>query len=151
MFSRARCKAVSVHAAVLIVGVGALCLLVVKIQERKEFIGNMDQKSGFRCRFTLASSWKRDGDVSLSISGLQTGGSRDVFTPPENPLWQWINRRMLHKSSPSPFETYYLDAIANSFGDDFHLVEVYPEFTAKGTMDAIIASFEVYHLNKSGT
>ena len=131
MSSRARRKAVSVYAAVLVAGVGTLCLLVVKIQERQEFIGNMDQKSGFRCRFTLASSWKRDGTTSLS--GLQSGGSRDLFTPPENPLWEWINRRMLHKSSPSPFETYYLDAIANSFGDDSHLVEGYPEFTAKST------------------
>jgi hypothetical protein len=96
---------------VLMVGGLALSGFVRKAQERQEFVGPVDPATGYRCRFTLATEWKRDGNT---------------FTAPL-PIYQRINRFLFHRPTDDP-PTIWLDRFSvKEHSGRFSLVDEYPE------------------------
>ncbi len=92
---RACWKLLVVLAAVLVMGVVS-CLLISKVHERKEFVGNIDEASGYRCRFSLASSWRVTGrNIALSLGVLDNA----TFKPARSPIREWIDRVLLHRQT----------------------------------------------------
>jgi len=94
---RPRWKLIATLFVGVVAGTVALCLLIGKAQGRKEFVGNVDPTSGYRCRFTLASSWRvsaRDIDISPGVL------DNAVFKPvPQNPIKAWMDRVLLHREA----------------------------------------------------
>jgi hypothetical protein len=96
MSKRLRWKSVIAFAVILVVSVIALCLLASKTPERKGFVGNMEPESGYRCRFTLSSSWRVTGrDIALSPGVLDNA----TFKPARSPIREWIDRVLLHRQT----------------------------------------------------
>ena len=74
-------KTLVVLAFVLGAWAAIFCLALSKTHERQEFIGNVDPKTGYRCRFTLSSDWQRKKLLSRV-------GEVWLFTPPLNTIRQ---------------------------------------------------------------
>ncbi|MCW3100600.1 MAG: hypothetical protein JWL77_6218 [Chthonomonadaceae bacterium] len=124
MRSRTRWKFFGILAAVVVLGAVGLCLWESKPPRRKEFIGQVDPVSGYRCRFTLSSEWREDkpekGSDLLSI---------DYFCPPvPNLIHAWIANHLLHQVVPSATEpTINLLAPRISAVHVFKIQAGYPE------------------------
>jgi len=85
--------------AVLLIGLIGF-LWMRKMQERQEFVSNVDAATGYQCRFTVDADWKierappsRQGDIQVEVAR---------FDPlPPGPIHQWINDRILHRAPRS--------------------------------------------------
>ena len=131
MSKRARWKAFAALAAVLVVAVVALCLFIGKARERKEYVSQMDPRSGYRCHFTLSSDWRKG---SWSPSALY-GRTQELdyiksFVPtPPNPIMSWIATHLFHQAGISvlPPSILLLSLKANEMKYYFRVQAGYPE------------------------
>jgi len=81
--------------ALVIVVIGAV--VTGKMKERKEFIGRLDQATGYRCRFTLAPNWQR-----VNLAQDTQWISQENFSPsPPNPIRAWITTHLFHQAVSS--------------------------------------------------
>jgi len=133
MFKRARWKPLVVLAALVAVGMIAFCLFMKNAQERKEFVGNVDSRSGYRCRFTLSPSWRVSAsDIDTSPGVLDNA----VFNPvPQSPIRAWIDRTLLHRQAarqPMIGLTTVTTKEAENYSA-FHFQAGYPEMTLGST------------------
>ena len=126
MPSRSRWKLFSALAAVLVVGVAALCLLVDKACERKEFVGKAEPLSGLRFRFTLSADWKQ---AHLNNGPLPVGESQSFILPPSL-IRQWIASPILHGSFFNRLRIDLLAGPVNVFNGSVQIVDGYPEVSA---------------------
>ncbi|MCW3095800.1 MAG: hypothetical protein JWL77_1418 [Chthonomonadaceae bacterium] len=94
MPSRSRRKPLPVLATALVMGVVGLWLWIGKTNERKEFVGNIDPASGYRCRFTISPSWKRKNrDFGMEPWSLT---EYDSFIVPPSPIRQWVDSKLIY-------------------------------------------------------
>lgn len=84
-------------AAVLLVG-SAGFLWMRKMQERKEFVSDVEPATGYRCRFTIGVGWKHNREDRRFVGSWDVGMPPDRFSStPSNPLLQWITGHLLHR------------------------------------------------------
>jgi hypothetical protein len=81
-------KALSVMAAIIAVSAVALCLPFGK-GGQKEFVGCVYPGTGYRCRFALSSSWKRE-HITLETLDWMWREEDSFVASSENPIWHWI-------------------------------------------------------------
>jgi hypothetical protein len=116
--------AVAGLAAVLVVVVIAAWVSLRRPQERKEFVGQVDPATGYRCRFLLSTAWKPQ-DISFD----EKLPPDIAFTLTPSPIRQWINTRLLHKAAPYPLMIQLTRLRThNKNKSAWHIVEGYPEY-----------------------
>jgi hypothetical protein len=130
MSNRARWKPLATLAIVLIVGVVGLWLAVSKMHERNE-CGSIDPVSGYQCRFTLSSDWKRD-------TQMPEIPRTEFFSPSPIPLRLWIDSHILHRPSPQSLTILLSDGSLKKVSGTTHLVAGYPEM-----IPASLASWDI--------
>ena len=121
-----RWKTLVALAAVAVVGIVAACLLICKAQERKEFVGSVDPVSGYRCRFTLSSAWRKyDGLIDCYPPEVE---EEDLFLPaPRNPMMSWIALRLFHHVFPPANSPTIALMRLQPNTQRFHVRDGYPE------------------------
>ena len=98
MFMRGRWKPLTTLFTVPGLGIVATCLVISQAHERKEFVGQVDPVSGYRCRFTVASDYQHREGV-LQKDALQ---NTSIFTSiPPNPIRYYLQTEWLHLSPPA--------------------------------------------------
>jgi len=125
MSRRRRWQPLVVLTTVVVVGIVATCLLICKVQERRDFVGRVDTLSGYRCRFTLSSAWRQYDGPSQDDLGILS--QEDSFCPPPpNPITAWIAVHLLHKVLPPETPTIALMMVRPN-STMFHVRDGYPE------------------------
>jgi hypothetical protein len=107
-------------------GVVGICLFVWKAQKRTEYVGPVDPKSGYRCRFTLAPGWSKDDKTNGGY--LPEGEVVEAYFRPSqpNPIAAWITVHLLHRQLPSRDEQTLTVARLPDIAGTFPLRNGYP-------------------------
>jgi len=127
MPERVRKKPLVIFAAVLAVGVVASGLLLGKMRERTDFIGNADPVSGYRCRFTVSLDWK-EGEEATDVNSDLVNVSFNAPAP--SPIRTWIESHLLHRPASLTFDQGRILITNSSLKEadsPYHLVGGYPE------------------------
>jgi len=103
MSKRSQWKSLSLL-AVVVVNVAALCLLVGKARERREFVGPVDN-AGYRYRFTVSSAWKNDALEQWDFMCVPKP-ELSLSSPAPDPVRLWINAHLLHIPPSDPDKIY---------------------------------------------
>lgn len=115
--------------AVLLVGLSGF-FWAKKMQERTEFVSDVERTTGYRCRFTIGAGWKHSQEDSLLMVSSDLGNPPDRFSPPPpNPLLQWISLHLLHRPTPQS-EPAAISLFVEATGSpaEAPLQNGYPEF-----------------------
>jgi len=114
-----------------------LWFLIGKMHERMEYIGQIDPKSRYRCRFTISPDWSEQ-----AYSGHKEKNDIDLnlFTArPPSPIQKWVQTYLYHSPNPVKMLLTFqlerqiaLESMAATkqgfqFGEQFYLQDGYPE------------------------
>jgi len=124
---QARWRPLALLSVLIVSGVVVSCLLIIKAQERKEFVGNVDPESGLRCRFTISADWQQKADPNSERDPWSRLVDHNSFISRPPPIRQWLDSHILHRSIAKPVETYLTTTKGNPLPKGFHLGNGYPE------------------------
>ena len=130
MLTRARWKRIAVLAAVLVSGVTAVSLFLIKAQERKPFLGKVDLATGLRCRFTLSPDWRRKANAAGQFYAEAV-----TFTSPPSAIRQWLATHVYHQqaSKRNPPTIYLMSANVKDLRFNLQIQAGYPELPTRNS------------------
>lgn len=114
-------------AVLLVVGVVSI-LLLGRAQKRREFTGNVDPESGFRCRCSISTVWQRtDNRTHLEKSSAAPFLDYDAFRyPGPGRLRRWIEAHLPHLPHRETPELYLRAFRKQDLPDYITLQKGYP-------------------------
>ena len=126
MFKRIRWKPFVALAVFILGGVATLYVVTGKMQERKEFVGTVDSKSGYRCRFTFGSNWRCKDSRPIGITGSDYLDDNRFTPSPSSPLRRWIGRHLFRETSDFVPPEIYLQTIRQKDFSWYSIFKGYP-------------------------